>query len=90
MSMYYEHDMNLKEIAAVLDVPLGTLRAVAIIDEALTFNLPPKLEETIHKLCRSKGVCIVAGAQRLPDPQLDERGAWRNAAPAVHQTPHGG
>ena len=61
------------------DVPLGTLRAVAIIDEALTFNLPPKLEETIHKLCRSKGVCIVAGAQRLPDPQLDERGAWRNA-----------
>jgi hypothetical protein len=61
------------------DVPKGTLRAVAIIDEALTFKMPPKLEETIYKLCRSKGVCIVAGAQRLPDPQQHERGEWRDA-----------
>ncbi|MBI5239131.1 MAG: type IV secretion system DNA-binding domain-containing protein [Elusimicrobia bacterium] len=61
------------------DVPEGTLRAVAIIDEALTFNLPPDVERRISTLCRSKGVCVVAGAQRLPDRQRNERGEWRTA-----------
>jgi hypothetical protein len=61
------------------DVPEGTLRAVAIIDEALTFNLPPDVDRRIYTLCRSKGVCIVAGAQRLPDRQRSERGEWRTA-----------
>ena len=61
------------------DVPAGTLRAVAIIDEALTFNLPPDVDRRIHTLCRSKGVCIVAGAQRLPAREQHERGEWRNA-----------
>ena len=61
------------------DVPVGTLRAVAIIDEALTFSLPPDVDRRIYALCRSKGVCIVAGAQRLPDRQQHERGEWRNA-----------
>jgi hypothetical protein len=61
------------------DVPAGTLRAVAIIDEALTFSLPPAVDKRIYTLCRSKGVCIVAGAQRLPDLQQHERGQWRNA-----------
>jgi hypothetical protein len=61
------------------DVPAGTLRAVIIIDEALTLSLPPGLEQRIYALCRSKGVCIVAGAQRLPDRQRNERGEWRNA-----------
>ena len=61
------------------DVPVGTLRAVAIIDEALTFSLPPDVDRRIYALCRSKGVCIVAGAQRLPDRQQHERGQWRNA-----------
>ena len=61
------------------DVPAGELRAVAIIDEALTFSLPPDVDRRIYALCRSKGVCIVAGAQRLPDRQRNERGEWRNA-----------
>jgi len=61
------------------DVPAGTLRAVAIIDEALTFSLPPDVDRRIYALCRSKGLCIVAGAQRLPDRQQNERGEWRNA-----------
>lgn len=61
------------------DVPAGTLRAVAIIDEALTFNLPPDVDRRIYALCRSKGICIVAGAQRLPDVRRGERGEWETA-----------
>jgi len=61
------------------DVPAGTLRAVAIVDEALTFNLPPEVDRRIHTMCRSKGVCLVTGAQRLPDRQRSERGEWHNA-----------
>lgn len=61
------------------DVPAGTLRAVAIIDEALTFSLPPDVDRRIYTLCRSKGICIIAGAQRLPDRQRNERGEWQIA-----------
>jgi hypothetical protein len=61
------------------DVPAGTLRAVAIIDEALTFHLPPDVDRRIYSLCRSKGLCIIAGAQRLPDRHNGERGEWQNA-----------
>ena len=61
------------------DVPPGTLRAVAIIDEALTFHLPPDVDRRIYALCRSKGLCIIAGAQRLPDRHNNERGEWQNA-----------
>ena len=38
-------------------------RAVAIIDEALTFHLPPDVDRRIYALCRSKGLCIIAGAR---------------------------
>lgn len=61
------------------DVPAGTLRAIAIIDEALTFSLPPDVDRRIYALCRSKGICIIAGAQRLPDPRRSERGEWETA-----------
>lgn len=61
------------------DVPAGTLRLVAIVDEALTFNLPPDVDRQIYALCRSKGICIIAGAQRLPDEKLQERGEWQHA-----------
>jgi hypothetical protein len=61
------------------DVPAGKLRAVAIIDEALTFHLPPDVDRRIYALCRSKGLCVIAGAQRLPDRHNDERGEWQNA-----------
>lgn len=61
------------------DVPAGTLRAVAIVDEALTFNLPPDVERRIYAMCRSKGICIITGAQRLPDARRDERAEWETA-----------
>jgi hypothetical protein len=61
------------------DVPAGTLRAVAIVDEALTFNLPPDVDRMIYALCRSKGLCIIAGAQRLPDTRQEERGEWQHS-----------
>ena len=61
------------------DVPAGTLRAVAILDEALTFHLPPDVDRRIYTLCRSKGVCIIAGAQRLPDARNGERGEWQHS-----------
>lgn len=66
-------------VLSMPDVPAGTLRAVAIIDEALTFHLPPDVDRRIYSLCRSKGLCIIAGAQRLPDRNNGERGEWQNA-----------
>lgn len=61
------------------DVPAGTLRAVAILDEALTFNLPPDVDRRLYTLCRSKGICLIAGSQRLPDHRRHERAEWETA-----------
>lgn len=61
------------------DVPAGQLRLVAFIDEALTFVLPPEIEKLIYTQCRSKGIVIIAGAQRLPDKNLRETGEWSTA-----------
>jgi hypothetical protein len=69
----------LLRVLSMPDVPAGRLRAVAIIDEALTFHLPPDIDRRIYSLCRSKGLCIIAGAQRLPDPSNKERGEWQNS-----------
>jgi len=61
------------------DVPAGELRLVAFVDEALTFRLPPEVEKLIYTQCRSKGIVIIAGAQRLPDTTLHEHGEWATA-----------
>jgi hypothetical protein len=61
------------------DMEAGKLRAVAIIDEALTFNLPADVDRRIYALCRSKGLSIISGAQRLPDRHGGERGEWQTA-----------
>jgi hypothetical protein len=61
------------------EVEAGELRAVAIIDEALTFHLPAKVDSRIHQLCRSKGLSIISGAQRLPERQNSEKGDWQTA-----------
>jgi hypothetical protein len=61
------------------DIPAGELRLVAFIDEALTFTLPPEVEKLIYTQCRSKGIVIIAGAQRLPDKGLRETGEWATA-----------
>lgn len=61
------------------DVPAGKLRLVAFIDEALTFSLPPEIEKLIYTQCRSKGIVIIAGAQRLPDRAIKESGEWATA-----------
>jgi hypothetical protein len=45
-------------------------RACAIIDEALTFHLPPAVEQAVSAQSRSKGLVVIAGAQWLP---RDER-----------------
>ena len=45
-------------------------RACAIIDEALTFHLPPAVEHAVCAQARSKGLITIAGAQWLPK---DER-----------------
>ena len=52
------------------------LRAVVIIDEALTFNLPNDIEKGVYTQCRSKGLAIFAASQRLPQKEKHERGAW--------------
>ncbi|OGR97787.1 MAG: hypothetical protein A2V88_09255 [Elusimicrobia bacterium RBG_16_66_12] len=69
----------LLRVLSMPDVPAHKLRAVAIIDEALTFHLPPDIDRRIYALCRSKGLCIIAGAQRLPDSHNHERGEWQHA-----------
>jgi hypothetical protein len=58
------------------DVPTGELRAFVLLDEALTFKMPPKVELAVYTLCRSKGLAIIAAAQRLPDKQANESGMW--------------
>lgn len=56
------------------------LRAVAMIDEALTFHLPADVEVPIYSQSRSKGLCIIASAQWLPKKFDNERGLWANMA----------
>lgn len=48
----------------------STPRAVAIIDEALTFHLPPSVEQAITAQSRSKGLITIAASQWIPK---DER-----------------
>lgn len=62
------------------DLPEPQLRAAVIIDEALTFHLPADVERVVYNQSRSKGVCIVAASQRLPDSTYGERGMWANQA----------
>jgi len=62
------------------DLPEPQLRAAVIIDEALTFHLPADVERVVYNQSRSKGLCIVAAAQRLPDSTYGERGMWANQA----------
>lgn len=45
-------------------------RAVAIIDEALTFHLPAAIEQAVGAQSRSKGLITITGAQWIPK---DER-----------------
>jgi len=52
------------------------LKVSAIIDEALNFNLPREVETAIFNQSRAKGLCIIAGAQRLPNVRQGERGEW--------------
>ena len=61
------------------DIPAGQLRCIALIDEALTFQLPEDVDRSIYAMCRSKGICIIAGAQRLPDNRQHERGEWQTS-----------
>ncbi len=61
------------------DLPSGQIRLVAFIDEALTFSLPPEIEKLIYTQSRSKGIVIVAGAQRLPERENREMGEWATA-----------
>lgn len=56
------------------------LRAVAMIDEALTFHLPSDVETSVYSQSRSKGLCIIASAQWLPRKAEGERGLWANMA----------
>jgi hypothetical protein len=58
------------------DVPAGQLRAFVLLDEALTFKMPHKVESSVYTLCRSKGLAIIAAAQRLPDKNASESGMW--------------
>ncbi|MFA6294417.1 MAG: type IV secretion system DNA-binding domain-containing protein [Victivallales bacterium] len=62
------------------DMGEGRLRAVAMIDEALTFHLPTDVEVPIYSQSRSKGLCIIASAQWLPKKADNERGLWANMA----------
>jgi len=56
------------------------LRAAAVIDEALPFHLPAEVERIVYSQSRSKGLAIIAAAQRLPDPAYNERGMWAGSA----------
>ena len=54
-------------------------RACVIIDEALTFHLPPAVEESVCGQSRSKGLITIAAAQWLPkdDRRLLSRAEFR-------------
>ena len=63
-------------VLAQSDVSENELRAVVILDEALTFHLPADVEKAVFTQSRSKGLSVIASAQRLPKEHLGERGAW--------------
>jgi len=63
-------------VLAGADVAEGELRAAVIMDEALTFHLPQDVERAVFTQSRSKGLAIIASAQRLPKENQGERGAW--------------
>lgn len=65
---------------ALPDLAERQLRAVAMIDEALTFHLPADVETSIYSQSRSKGLCIISSAQWLPKKGDGERGLWANIA----------
>lgn len=71
--------MFLLRALSLPDVAPGTLKLVTFIDEALTFHVPADVERRIYTQCRSKGMCIIAGAQRLPDGRMRETGEWATA-----------
>lgn len=58
------------------DVAEGELRAAVVMDEALTFHLPADVERAVFTQSRSKGLAVIASAQRLPKENQGERGAW--------------
>jgi len=62
------------------DLSEHQLRAVAMVDEALTFHLPVDVETSVYSQSRSKGLCIIASAQWLPRKAEGERGLWANMA----------
>jgi hypothetical protein len=70
----------LLQIISKSDIEAGELIASVLLDEALTFQLPHEVEKAIFTQCRSKGLSIVASAQRLPEKENNERGAWADNA----------
>jgi len=62
------------------DVKEGELQAAVFIDEALTFHLPAEVEKAVFTQSRSKGLCVISSAQRLPKINHGERGDWGDAA----------
>lgn len=56
------------------------IRAAIFLDEALTFHLPPAVEKAVFSQSRSKGLSIIASAQRLPDKNFGDRGEWSRMA----------
>lgn len=70
----------LMKIISMPDLAEDQLRAVAMIDEALTFHLPIDVETSVYSQSRSKGLCIIASAQWLPRKAEHERGMWAHQA----------
>jgi hypothetical protein len=62
------------ELLGQSDIKEGELRSAVILDEALTFHLPDDVERAVYTQSRSKGLCVIACAQRLP--KGGERGGW--------------
>lgn len=62
------------------DLAEDRLRAVAMVDEALTFHLPADVDTSVYSQSRSKGLCIISSAQWLPKKAEGERGCWGNMA----------
>lgn len=56
------------------------LNSLILIDEALTFKLPAEIETAIFTQCRSKGVAIVAGSQRIGAAAAGEITEWYQSA----------
>lgn len=72
LSAFLSHALSL------FDVKDDELTAMILIDEALTFKLPLDLERAIFTQCRSKGISIISGGQRLPLKSNGECCEWYN------------